>query len=159
MHKKWFRTLLRRRFTVIILLLVQIVFFVGMLFLSSQVSTIIRTILRIMSFAAILNVISKKEKGAYKTMWVLLILVFPVFGGLLYLMANMQSSTKKFNERVAVTERKARKCQDTDICAYAEKVYPSASAQINYLENFAGFPIYDNSTADFLPSGECKFEL
>lgn len=158
MHRKWFRTLLRRRFTIIILILIQLVFFVGMLFIGSQTSKVIRTFLNIISIAAILNIISKKEKGAYKTMWVLLILVIPVFGGLLYIMASIQSSTKKFNEKVAVTARKARKCQDTDICDYAKGICPCAAAQIDYLEKFAGFPIYDNSTADFLPSGESKFE-
>lgn len=71
MHQKWFRTLLRRRFTVIILLLIQIGFFICSLFLSSQVSDTLNVVLKILSFAAILNVISKKDKGAYKMMWVL----------------------------------------------------------------------------------------
>jgi cardiolipin synthase len=80
---------------------VQIAFFICSLFLGSQISETIRIVLKVISFVAILNVISKKDKGAYKTMWVLLILIFPVFGGLLYLIVNLQSSTKKFNEKVA----------------------------------------------------------
>ena len=158
MHQKWFRTLLRRRFTVIILLLIQITFFICSLFLSSQVSDTLNVVLKILSFAAILNVISKKDKGAYKMMWVLLILIFPVFGGLMYLWVGIQSSTKNYNERIAVTENKAKKCYGSDAISRAREALPQSTTQIDYLQNFAGFPIYDNSTAEFLPSGECKFE-
>lgn len=158
MKRKWFRALLRRRFIVIVLLLVQIAFFICSLFLGSQISETIRIVLKIISFVAILNVISKKDKGAYKTMWVLLILLFPVFGGLLYLIVNLQSSTKKFNEKVAVTEAKAKKCYAENSLISAVKEIPQASTQINYLQNFAGFPVFNKSSAEFLPSGERKLE-
>ena len=158
MKRKWFRALLRRRFIVIVLLLVQIAFFIYSLFLGSQISETIRIVLKVISFVAILNVISKKDKGAYKTMWVLLILIFPVFGGLLYLIVNLQSSTKKFNEKVAVTEAKAKKCYSENSLISAVKEIPQASTQINYLQNFAGFPVFDKSSAEFLPSGERKLE-
>ena len=89
---------------------------------------------------------------------VLLILIFPVLGGLLYLIVNLQSSTKKFNEKVAVTEAKAKKCYSENSLISAVKEIPQASTQINYLQNFAGFPVFDKSSAEFLPSGERKLE-
>lgn len=157
MHNKWLYALLRRRFFAIILVLIQIAFFVSSLFLSSRVSGILNVILKIVSLVAILNVISRKDKGSYKIMWIILILGFPVFGILVYLLVKVQSSTKKFNERMAVAESKAKKCYDKDAFSSAIETLPHASSQISYLQNFVGFPIFDKSGAEFLPSGECKF--
>ncbi len=30
--------------------------------------------------------------------------------------------------------------------------------QVNYLQNFAGFPIYNHTKTQYLPSGEAKFK-
>lgn len=158
MHRKWYRALLRRRFFIIVLILLQAAVFAVSLIISSKISAAIRTALTILSVAAVLHIVSTKDKGSFKLVWVFLILLFPLFGGLLYLLVNAQSSTKRFQKKITETEEKARKLQCHDDYAKAVNALPHAAAQINYLDQFAGFPVYSESSAVYLSSGEMKFE-
>ncbi len=114
MHRKWYRALLRRRFFIIVLILLQAAVFAVSLIISSKISTVIRTTLTILSIAAVLHIASTKDKGSFKLVWVFLILLFPLFGGLLYLLVNAQSSAKQFKKKITETEEKGRKLQCHD---------------------------------------------
>ena len=85
MKKKWFLELLGRRLIIVVLLLVQIAFIGYLIITGSRTFHIVNWILNLLSLAVALYIISKKEKGAYKLTWIILILVFPLFGGLWYL--------------------------------------------------------------------------
>ena len=104
MHRKWYRALLRRRFFIIVLILLQAAVFAVSLIISSKISMMIRTVLTILSIAAVLHIVSTKDKGSFKLVWVFLILLFPLFGGLLYLLVNAQSSTRRFQKKINVLQ-------------------------------------------------------
>ncbi len=159
--KKWFGTLLRRRMLVIVLLLVQIVFILYPLISGSAASKIIYNTLNILSLIALVHVIAHdSRKGAYKITWVLLILLFPVFGGILYIMVSVQSSTRWFKKVTIHGEVKSGKCRG--LCGNgfetATTKLPEYVPQIRYLQNQAGFPIYEKSRTKYLKSGEVKLE-
>ena len=80
MGESWFRALIRRRFMIALLLIVQIVFLVYTLFSRSLTSTLLASFLSLLSLAVCLYIISKKDKGAFKLTWVFLIMLFPLFG-------------------------------------------------------------------------------
>lgn len=160
MGQKWFRILFRRRILVVLLLLLQAWLLVHIINNGSQASVLFGWILTAISFCVVLGIISKKDKGAFKLMWVFQILLFPVFGGLFYLLFTFQSSTKRFSKRVASTECKAKKLLSMPGDGYddASMSIPQHLPQIQYLQKFAGFPIYTASTTKFLSPGEVKFE-
>lgn len=160
MKQKWFRALFRRRILISLLLIVQVIFLVLILNNSSKTSTIITWTLTAVSFLVALSTISKRDKGSFKLIWVFLILLFPIFGGLFYLLCNYQSSTKRFSKKVAKTENKAKELlamPGTGYEAAAESI-PEHMPQVQYLEKFAGFPVYTDSTTKFLSPGEVKFK-
>ena len=158
--KKWFGSLLRRRILVIVFLLLQIFFIGYYLIAHTMASEIIRNILFVFSIAVVIHVISKNDVGAYRLIWVFLILLFPVLGGILYVMVRFQSSTKRFEQSTIETEAKRFKyltlCENDHEKALKEM--PDCKNQINYLQHYAGFPIYGNTTAEYFPSGEDKLE-
>ena len=45
----------------------------------------IHPLMYIISFLVVLGLVSKDENPSYKTVWIIVILLFPMFGGLLYL--------------------------------------------------------------------------
>lgn len=160
MKRKWFRALFRRRIMIALLLLLQLMFLIYILNSSSRASEIINLILTAASFCVVLSIISKKDKGAFKLTWVFQILLFPVFGGLFYLLVNYQSSTRMFSKRVALTENKAKEFLTLPGTGYeaAAQAIPDHMPQIQYLQDFAGFPVYTGSSTKFLSPGEEKFE-
>lgn len=160
MRKQWFRALIRRRFFIILLIIIQILFIVYVLSSGSHMSTNISGIMTLISLCVSIYIISKKDKGAYKLTWVFLILLFPLFGGLFYLMFNFQLTHKRYNKKVKHVEKKANKLYNLPGIGYSEAArrIPEYMPQVEYLQNYAGFPIYTNTTTKYLSPGETKFE-
>ena len=203
---KWIRTLVRQRFFIILLLFLQFAFLIFFLVSQSRVSVIIKWLLHIISFLVALHIIAKRDKGAYKLTWVFTILVFPIFGGLLYLLFRYQTRSKKLRRQmyqIANVTRSAallpgdknalatQKAQDEaagrtepstaspegsadspshrqaasvspfydvwqagDRYEHALAGSPSHARQIEYLDKFAGFPVYENTRTRYLSPGE-----
>ena len=154
--RRWFRKLFRRRFYVAILLVLQIIFLVRLVLNGSRLSLGANLLLTLASTAAVIYIVSKRDKGANKTIWVILILSLPLFGGLLYLLFNFQSSTQKFQRQADKTHRKAAPLYALPGNAIHTLCTPSSphTAQIRYLAEYAGYPVYQNSHAAYYPSGE-----
>lgn len=159
-YKKWLRKLLRKRFFIILLLILQFFVIVYTLINSSRASAAINRILTLISLLVCLYIISKKDKGAYKTTWVFTIMEFPVFGGLLYLLFSFQTTTKKVSKTASQTEKKAKCLLSLPGNAYDEicKTVPHKVPQFNYLQNFAGFPVYTDSSTKYLSPSEDLFK-
>ncbi len=107
MSQRWFRALFRRRVIVILLLVLQVVFWVHLVSSVSQISRLLSKGLTILSLLAALYIVSKKDKGDYKTTWIFLILSLPLFDGLLYLLFSFQNSTRRFAKNIRSVEVKA----------------------------------------------------
>lgn len=160
MNRKLIRAFIKQRFIVALMLIAQIVALVAILLSSSEVSFAIQCVLFVLSAIAILHVISKKEKGAYKLTWVFLILLLPVLGGLLYVMFQAQLGTKRFAKNIDKTTEKVNQLIGLQQCDNKE-VYdeiPHHLHQVKYLQKHTGFPIYKNSRTTYLSPGEKKFE-
>ena len=78
---------------VALLIIAQAAFFIWLVASGSMVSQRLSHILTITSILVVLYIVSKRDKGAYKTLWVFLILCFPILGGLLYLIVTCQTAT------------------------------------------------------------------
>lgn len=160
MHQRWLRALFRRRVLTICLLLIQAVFLVHLILGGSRFSQILSEALTVISILSVLYIVSKRDKGAYKTAWAILILAFPLFGGLLYLLFNYQSSTKRFAKDILHVQAKAEPLYLLNGNDYPAAIHalPGHLSQIRYLQNFAGFPIYANTATHYLTPGEKKLE-
>ena len=157
MRYSWFRILLLRRLTVILLMLLQVCFLVYLFHSESYISGILRTAIRVASGFLVLYIISKKDKGANKVTWVFLILVLPLFGGLLYLMYYFQASTRTFEKRILQIEKRNRKLYE--LPGNASELTSDALqhiSQIRYLQ-YAGFPVYDSTETEYFSPGEAFF--
>ncbi|MBQ3615226.1 MAG: PLDc_N domain-containing protein, partial [Anaerotignum sp.] len=76
------------------LIIAQAAFIICLVASGSMVSRRFSRLLQIISILVVLYIVSKRDKGAYKTLWVFLILCFPIFGGPLYLLVTCQTTTR-----------------------------------------------------------------
>ncbi len=159
MHKKWFRKLFFTRLIIVILILSQIIVLLNFVLSKSQSSRIFSLVLTSASIITVFYVLSRKVKSSYKITWVIIILTFPLFGGLMYLLVHFQSSTKRFNAIDRVS-KKAKKLFYLPGSAYKESLeeMPQFTCQIKYLQNYANFPIYSNTSVHYLSPGESKLK-
>ncbi len=156
MRNKWVQRLFLRRMFVALMILAQIAVIVLTVVSGGKVARVITAAMELISVFIVLYIVSKKEKPAYKLVWILLVLVTPVFGALLYLVVNFQTSRRLFSKRLGQIETRTRPlmamggdCLDEalEACAPYER-------DVRYLQEFAQFPVYAKTTTQYYSPGE-----
>lgn len=153
-RQKWFRELLRKRLFFCLLILMQILTLIYFIGWRSTASSVINIVLHLTSVVVALHIISRRDKEAYKLTWVFFILIFPVFGGLTYLVFRCQTRSKKYLKKMDEVRAQIRTAQLPSVYTEAAECFPDRARQIEYLEKYAGFPIYANGSSEYLSPGE-----
>ena len=135
-----------------LLILLQIGFMIFLTITSSKSVTIVKYILTAVSILVALHIVTRREAGAYKLVWIFLILLFPVFGWLFYLIFNGQRSAKGLNKKVTAIHSitKENFTLYGDCIEEARAASPNHVQQINYLQNCCGFPVYSGTYTQYL---------
>lgn len=140
---------------VAISILVQIVW---LLLIVANFSNFIplNVILTILSILIVLTIIKNERHLDNKLPWIILIILVPFFGGLLYVFvgANLYSTPmlKKINgnrEKV-----KSYLVQDPKIMEDIQNKDLNIYGQVQYISNYVGYPIYNNTDIRYFPLGE-----
>lgn len=112
------------------------------------------------SILAVLYILNSKSDPTYKVAWIIPITIFPIFGGLLYLLlggAGLPGRMKKSMGQI--TEKmKESLYQDNETAELIKGENSVAFNQCKYIEKYTLCPVYKNSSTDFLPSGEAFFK-
>lgn len=151
--------LLWRRIVIIVLLILQLLLIVYTLLSRSMVSTAVSSGLGLFSIFVCLYIISRRDKDAYKLTWVFLIMLFPLFGGVFYLLCRIRPFYGRLPGAIARTDEKMKAAYAIggstcdDFCIH----FPHHATKAKYLENATGFPLYDNTQTKYLTPGEEKF--
>ncbi len=154
--KSWFRKLLRRRLFIVLMILLQCATILWFLFDNSIVSDTFRQLLNTLSLLVALHIISKRTKEAYKLTWVFTILCFPVFGGLLYLLFRYQTRSKRLLKKVGELTAKTKSHYSLSPSCYEKAILaaPEHARQIEYLEKYSKYPIFEHTITKHLSPGE-----
>jgi cardiolipin synthase len=158
-RKQWARVVFRRRLMVIGLLIAQVLFLIALIAGSSWNFQFINWILNITSIVVSLYILNKKEKSAYKLTWIFLIMLFPIFGGVLYIVFTFQSNPRKLRKRVAAENTVFRPLFRIpgDVLPELIDKHEECVPQVRYLQEYAGFPVYRHTRTEYFPSGETFF--
>ena len=100
----------RRVVTVVLLLAVQAAFPIVGLYVLSDYFIYVNTILRILSIAVTIYIFNRPGNPEYKLAWVIPILIFPLFGGLLYILYRLQASIKHLRLRLLAILEATQPC-------------------------------------------------
>jgi cardiolipin synthase len=158
--KKWVRVVFRRRVLVIAILLAQILFLMFLIAGSSRYFHYLSWTLNVISILVSLYILNKKEKSAYKLTWIFLILMIPIFGGILYIFFYIQSNPHWLKRIIADVDGKTEALfllPGNSLSPFSA-VHPEYSPQSYYIQEYAGFPVYTRTRAKYLDSGEAFFE-
>ena len=157
--KKLLYFLFHRSVIVAVSLLVQIAVLVLMIVKFSESFTQFYWVCIFVSFLAALGIVSSRSDPAYKIVWLVLILPFPVFGGMIYLIFGgsrhprwLRRAMQTINEKMLVALKSDFKA-DTLV-----KAGEDAAIQARYLERRAHCPVYVDSRAEYFSIGEDCYE-
>lgn len=143
----------------VIIMLIQIAVFVSVILWLNEYSGYIIEFINILTAVLLVYEINRNDEPAFKYAWIIIIAILPVFGCLLYMYIHINVITKKINERAEKVEgiTKEYLVQDKKISAELEKggVLDGLSF---YLNNYSNSPTYKNTSVEYFPLGEYKFE-
>ena len=111
--------------------------------------------LRLISIGVVFVIIWKQNNPAVKLAWVVPILMFPLFGGIMYLTFGHVFISRKLREGMERTNALTRKNlrQDERIMEELARENRSISNQSRYLLDYAGMPVWNHTGAVYYPDG------
>jgi cardiolipin synthase len=114
----------------------------------------------LLSLLVVLVIVNGRSNHAYKLAWIIPIMMFPIFGGLFYLMFGGNKSSKKNKRKMQGIAYKMQEAlvQDQEILRQLEQENRSAANQTRYIGNYSACPVYTNTNTEYLTPGEKKFE-
>ncbi|MCL2230136.1 MAG: cardiolipin synthase [Treponema sp.] len=163
MSKKRFKNRIRfafrRRLLIVLVLLAQIALFFFLIAGTGILLEYSYRILMVLSVIVSIIIINKHEKAGYKLTWIFLILLFPLFGGILYIVLNIWSNPKKLRMALFKNIHDSREAFYLPGNRLDELVqtYPEYKTHAHYLQECAGFPVYGNTRQEYFPSGESYY--
>ncbi|MBE5785874.1 MAG: cardiolipin synthase [Clostridiales bacterium] len=154
-----FKKALARRLLVAVLLAVQLALLVFVILSGNAASKWISIALSLISILVCLHVISAESRPGFKIIWLLLVLIFPVFGGLFYLIATRQTGSIYAKKHFNKIRSETLCCFDRDpfLSERAKDTFPALKPMLHYLGTHAGFPVSAGPDTRYYPSGETFF--
>ena len=150
--------LFHRAGLVAIALAAQIAVLVVMTVWFSQYYSYFYWICILISACVVLWIVLNRSDPAYKIAWIVPIMAFPVFGGLLYLLIGGNRVNRRTVRRMQHMERKMTKTLAPDFGSEKLKEFgPDAMGQAHYLERVAKCPVYGNTETAYFGEGEDFF--
>ncbi len=111
-----------------------------------------------LSIAAALLIVGSRMEPGYKIAWLILVLPFPVFGGIFYLLVGGGYVSQRIRRRMSRIAEQSEENLRTDFKAEDLVVMgEDAAGQARYLENFAHCPAYTNTETEYFALGDLAF--
>jgi len=147
--KRLLRMVLSRTSLILLLVLAQLIFLFYILNYLSQF-IYIQIINYALSVLIVLYLLVKEENPIYKLSWIMPILIFPLFGGIFYIIYRQQNFSKKIISRFMTIDQE-RKLHVSDQNNILDNKPSHYLHQLNWL-------VYQKTQTTFLGSGEAMYQ-
>lgn len=113
----------------------------------------------VLGILVVLHLFNNGKSPDFKMVWMLSVLVFPVFGSLFYLYIMTQPGTRLLRKRLDSLAVKTEGClqQEKSVRENMEAENERMAHFSDYLYRFAHCPVYDRTEAYFYPLGDVQF--
>ncbi len=143
----------------LIMLGIQLAFYVLVLLFFQRYFVHIYLALGVLSIFVVLGIASKRSHPDYRTGWLLAIMAMPVFGSLFYVFFGGSRITRRERKRLArIAELiPQRQKENEQMVNGLSRAHVSAGNQARYLLRTSNCPPYVHTRTEYLPTGEIYF--
>ncbi len=162
---KFFRRfvhLLFSRMVIVALLIVLQIVWIWLVFQRlAEYNIVIQVCTSILGVILVLVVVNKDEVPEYKMPWLLVIVLSPVLGGVLYAFFGSNQPGRRMKREYMRIEREFARVvrQNKDTLAALEAEDPVAAAQAKYLYESSRAPVFGGERTRYFPMGEDMFPV
>lgn len=104
--------------------------------------------------ACVISIIASDEKPDYKVPWLLIVLVVPVAGFMLYFIFGSRKLKKKYIRRLDNLRNQTYRSDDDALLTRLHGEFPAACTQAKMLTRIAGSHLFTNTAQQYFPLGE-----
>ena len=114
------------------------------------------TLCTVLAIITVFYITNKSGKSGYKILWIIFILAVPIFGVLAYMLLGGGRVLPHIKKRMYRCEQKYIKKLPSNKAEHETLRYSDGlhSRQAEYLAKESGYPLYKNSSCEFLAPGE-----
>ena len=144
----------RMAFAVLSMLAEFIVLFMIFLYLNEHFLWIYM-LMQVVGAGLVLYIYGRHITAAMKMPWIMLILVMPIFGVLLYLLIGLNGSTRKMTKRYQTIDKVLLPLlPDHDEVMQKEAARDKRLSNLShYLKKYSGYPVYDDTQVTYYDDG------
>lgn len=151
--KKVLNSIFDRTFMTVLLMILQIVVLIFIILQLCNYFYLFYILFIIISIVIAISILSNDDTPDFKYPWVIIISVFPIFGGIFYLIYGRYRNKKK----KYVVKKTKYLVQNENILKKLKKDLDVYS-QVNYLSSKNNMPIYTNTKVSYFPTGEKAYK-
>lgn len=124
------------------------------LFLGRQL-WVVNTFYGVLRIILVLGLIKNSIHYSYTLPWLIILLLLPVVGTLMYVIIGRNKIRSKLLKRIIKSEKNSKKylIQEESVRLEIE-----GNSRIRYLTDFAGYPVTKNNDVSYYPIGEIAFQ-
>ncbi len=112
------------------------------------------------SVVMVIYLLNSRINSTAKVTWLIVIMLLPVFGLLLFLYTQSNIGHRALKKRVndIIADTKERIPQSEEVMDRLSKENPGVAALAHYMQRSGCHPVYDKTSVTYFPLGEKKFE-
>ena len=150
----------RRAVVIALIVFAELFILCGVIIFCSHRLPVMGMMLRLISITATFYLISLNHNPAYKIAWLVVMLLLPEIGGVVYIIGGNKRLPRKLKRRlhdfydIRLKELNVGLGAQSDVAAQ----YPDFYAISCYLKRCTGFPAWQNTHCEFFGNGQLLFE-
>lgn len=130
---------------------VQVIFLTILANSFSALATWIEITLKVLSLILVLIIYSREQSSAFKMLWIMILMLFPVFGLLFYAMVGLNLTPKTMRRRFEVVDEELKPLipDQSQVLDRMKREDPEAASVSVYLTDYADAPVFRNSRVEY----------
>lgn len=158
--KKGILSIVFSRFWIMsILIVLQFIVLFAMIFKFGEYRQHYDILKNIFVASMVLYLLNHNMNSTAKITWLVLVMLFPVFGALLFAFTQLEVGHRMERKRLSYIIENTRTSipQDKELLKQVMEESPETGALVEYLSRSGCFPIYDKCDVKYFSTGEAKF--
>lgn len=157
--KTIFNTIFNRMSLMIIMIILELLFFYRLISWFGIRASWIEAIFRLLGLVIVVTIINNSRHLSSDMLWIVTIILVPVVGAALYLFLGADLYLSKTFQSISNWDKKTKEYykQDPEVLKTMKELEPDISGQFTYLSEFTGYPFYENTDLSYYPVGEEGF--
>lgn len=151
------KKVIRRVLAILPAIALQFVWFYILAKFLASWTMLINVALSVLSLLFVLYLITKHGEGSYKTLWLLVILAFPILGAALYLLFGNKRTAWPLRRKIDKAAPLPPQELDSRLYPFLNEQDPRIAETFHYIQTITGFVPTFNQEAEYYPLGDLLF--